>query len=101
MILSVLLSRAIRVLCLSGAVLGMTAAVAHENTVTLESDGAGWAENVAAYSVPETAVGNGTERPDLSDPQIEVDNYKDQAMESYNFPEGEIGNGTYPPRVNP
>lgn len=100
---SALLSRAIRTIYLSGIALGMTAAVAQEATVTLEQvgDGVRWTENVVAYSDPEGEVGNGTDPPNLIEPQPDVDNDADTAMESYNFPETEIGNGTFPPTVNP
>lgn len=99
-----LLSRAIRALCLSGITFGMTAAVAQETAATLQHlEGSNWTESVAAYSDPETEVGNGSDPPNRieANRQIEVDKDAEPTMESYNFPETEIGNGTFPPKVNP
>lgn len=102
MMMSVLLSRAIRALCMSGAALGMTAAVAQETSVTLENAGYGWTENVVAYSDPEGEVTNGTDPPFIANnvPEAEVDNDLGSTMESYNLPESEVNNGLKP-GVNP
>jgi len=98
-----LLSRAIRALCLSGIVLGMTAALAHEATTLMHIDGGYWTESVVANSDPEGELNNGSDPPLRIGIGQETDagDNTDSTMESYNFPETEIGNGTSPPNVNP
>lgn len=103
MIVSALLSRAIRAFCLSGIALGMTAAVAQETTVTLERMGNGWTENLVVCSDPEGEITNGMDPPvaTYNFPETEVGNGMDPPIEINNFPEGEISNGTNPPHANP
>ena len=100
-----LLARSIRAICVGGMVLGMTAAVAQDASVGMQHAGAVDGERlvVAAYSDPETEVGNGMDPPIRigTSPETEEGDNVDVPMEVDNFPETEVGNGTYPPGVNP
>lgn len=100
-----LLARSIRALCVGGMALGMTAAMAQDTWDCLQHAMAVDGEHlvVAAYSDPETEIGNGTFPPTrvAGETETEANDDTDMPMEADNFPEGEVGNGTYPPRVNP
>jgi hypothetical protein len=100
--MSTLLSRAIRMVFLGIAALGMTAAMAQESSVTLQHVEALDREllSIVAYSDPEGEVSNGMDPPiEINNfPETEVGNGMDPPIEINNFPESEITNGMDPPK---
>ncbi len=100
--MSTFFSRAIRMVFLGIAALGMTAAMAQESSVTLRHVEGLDREllSTVAYSDPEGEVSNGIDPPiEINNlPETEVDNGMPPPIEINNFPESEISNGIDPPK---
>lgn len=98
-----LLSRLIRMLCLSGAALSMSSAIAEETSVNVQLlemvSGGRLIEALVASDDPEGEVSNGSDPPVAANnlPEGEVGNGIDTPMDIFNFPEGEVTNGMDPP----